>query len=415
MMRLGQSFLLPHRKAAPLTMHASAILQKCFADVFHAMHAARVEVLNAAVQALISARRLVLMDLARAWPGAERVRAPLKRLDRLLSNPHLHQERVWLYRALAHRAIQTSQPLIVVDWSVLKPDESWHLLRAAIAVGGRTLTLYEEVHCYRTQQSPAVHRTFLRRLQQVLPAQCRPIIVTDAGFRCPWFREVQALGWHWVGRVRNRVYLKLQDAADWRLSATLLQACARYTAFHTIQLVRTEPFDCQLLRYRQVLRGRKHRTRRGQACRTWESREAARSQREPWLIAYSNSLQGLSPHHIVKLYQARMQIEQSFRDLKCDRYGCAFNHSLTRKQARLEILLLLHALASFVAWLQGAWITQQADTAHCVVHRSRPRAHYSTVRLGWESLRRHLHPPPALCWLPGRVPRWLLNHLGDTA
>src|SRR5690606_8249709 len=117
-------------------MHAREILQKCFADVFHAMHAARVEVLSLAIQALLSARRLVLMDLARAWPEAERVRAPLKRLDRLLSNPRLHQERLGLYRALAHRAIQRPDPLIVVDWSVLKPDESWHLIRAALAVGG---------------------------------------------------------------------------------------------------------------------------------------------------------------------------------------------------------------------------------------------------------------------------------------
>jgi hypothetical protein len=396
-------------------MHASAILQKCFADVFRAMHAARVEVLGRAVQALISARRLVLMDLARAWPGAERVRAPLKRLDRLLSNPHLHRERLWLYRALAHRAIQTTSPLIVVDWSVLKPDESWHLLRAAIAVGGRTLTLYEEVHCGHTQQSPAVHRAFLGGLQRVLPAQCRPIIVTDAGFRCPWFREVEALGWHWVGRVRNRVYLKLPEAPHWQLSASLLHSRARYTAFHTIQLVRTQPLQCQLLRYRQAPQGRKHRTRRGQVSRHWESREAARSQREPWLIAYSNSLQQQPLRHIVNLYRARMQIEQSFRDLKCERYGCAFNHSLTRKRARLQILLLLHALASFVAWLQGLWITRQAHTAHCVVHPSSTRTHYSTVRLGWESLRRRSHPPPALCWLPGRVPRWLLSHLGITA
>ena len=64
-------------------MHAAcAVLQKCFADVFQRMHAARVQVLSGAVLSLLSCRRLVLMDLARAWPGAQRVRAPLKRLDR---------------------------------------------------------------------------------------------------------------------------------------------------------------------------------------------------------------------------------------------------------------------------------------------------------------------------------------------
>lgn len=396
-------------------MHARAILQKCFADVFHTMHAARAEVLGTAVQALIQARRLVLMDLARAWPGAERVRAPLKRLDRLLSNRHLYRERRWLYRAMAHRLIQGRQALIVVDWSVLKADESWHLLRAALAVGGRTVTLYEEVHDRHTQQSPAVHRAFLRELRGILPAQCRPIIVSDAGFRCPWFREVQRLGWDWVGRVRNRVYLKLNNDSPWRLSATLLNSRAGYTGFGTIQLVRTQPLACQLLRYRPTPQGRKHRTRRGQPCRSWHSREAARAQREPWLIAYSNSLQSQPLRYIVQVYRARMQIEQSFRDLKCERFGCAFNHSLTRTSARLEILLLLHALASFVAWLQGLWLQRQADTAHCVVHPRSTRIHYSIVRLGWESLRRSLHPPALASWPSARIPRWLMNHLDRLA
>jgi len=42
-----------------------------------------------------------------------------------------------------------------------------------------------------------------------------------------------------------------------------------------------------------------------------------------------------------------MQIEESFRDLKCDRYGSAFCYSLTRTAKRLAILLLLHALATW--------------------------------------------------------------------
>jgi hypothetical protein len=29
-------------------------------------------------------------------------------------------------------------------------------------------------------------------------------VITDAGFRAPWFRAVEAMGWHWIGRVRHR-------------------------------------------------------------------------------------------------------------------------------------------------------------------------------------------------------------------
>jgi hypothetical protein len=66
-------------------MRASRVLQKCLSGGLHAMHATRLRVLLRAVEALLVGRRLTLMDVARSWPGAERVRAPLKAFDRLLS------------------------------------------------------------------------------------------------------------------------------------------------------------------------------------------------------------------------------------------------------------------------------------------------------------------------------------------
>lgn len=396
-------------------MHAHRLLQKCFADVFSCMHARRVQVVIGAVRALLSCRRLVLMDLARAWPAAQRVRAPLKRLDRLLSNTHLQGEQVALYAHMARWLVRAVQPVIVVDWSTLKEDESWHLLRAAVAVGGRTLTVYEEVHCQRHQQSPRVHRLFLKRLKQLLPPGSCPIIVTDAGFRCPWFRQVEALGWHWIGRVRNRVYVKGADGPDWQLTKSLFSGNS-LRVLGAVHLVRQQPFSCQLLRYRQPPQGRKHRTARGTISGNKASREAARSMREPWLLAYSNSLQDWPAQLLVCSYRKRMQIELSFRDLKSERYGCAFRHSLTRKAPRIAVLLLLHALASFLAWLQGLTASLSGHTLHCAV-RDRPRrAHYSIVRIGWEALRRG-HPPPSLLHSLSlrSAPAWFRNALGDPA
>jgi hypothetical protein len=396
-------------------MHAGRLLQKCFADVFSGMHALRVQVVVGAVLALLSCRRLVLMDLARAWPGAQRVRAPLKRLDRLLSNTHLHGEQVALYAHMARWLVRGTRPVIVVDWSTLKEDESWHLLRAAVAVGGRTLTVYEEVHCQRKQQSPRVHRRFLKRLKQLLPPGSCPIILTDAGFRCPWFRQVETLGWHWIGRVRNRVYVKGAAGTDWQLTKSLFSGNS-LRVFGAVHLVRQQPFACQLLRYRQALQGRKHRTARGTISRNKASREAARSRREPWLLAYSNSLQELAPRQVVNCYRKRMQIELSFRDLKSERYGCAFRHSLTRKAPRIAVLLVLHALASFLAWLQGLTASLSGHSLHCVIRARTRRAHYSIVRIGWEALRRDHPPPPLLHSLRlASPPPWLRHALGNPA
>ena len=53
---------------------------------------------------------------------------------------------------------------------------------------------------------------------------------------------------------------------------------------------------------------------------------------------------------VMKLYQPRMQIEESFRDLKT---GLKFNESNTRKQRELSVLLLLAMLAQVVLFLLG--------------------------------------------------------------
>jgi hypothetical protein len=162
---------------------------------------------------VIHGRRLTLIDLARSWPGAERIRAPLKALDRLLSN-HLHAEREHIYQAMTRWVVRSEQPIIVIDWSDLKQDRSWHLLRAAIPAGGRSLTNLDMVFPSGQQGSPKAEKLFLQRLARVLPRNVRPILVTDAGFRGPWFRAVEAMGWQWLGRLRNTTYLKPAEAPD---------------------------------------------------------------------------------------------------------------------------------------------------------------------------------------------------------
>ncbi len=47
------------------------------------MHALRSRVLLGGMEAMFHGRRLTLLDLARASPVAERIRAPLKALDRM--------------------------------------------------------------------------------------------------------------------------------------------------------------------------------------------------------------------------------------------------------------------------------------------------------------------------------------------
>ena len=65
--------------------------------------------------------------------------------------------------------------------------------------------------------SLAVHARFIKQLARLLPPCAYPPIVrTDAGFRNPCFRLIAAQGWPWLGRVRNRDYVRNIASNDWR-------------------------------------------------------------------------------------------------------------------------------------------------------------------------------------------------------
>ena len=96
-------------------MRASQVLQKCLRDSLEPMHARREAVLLRSVEALMAGQRLTLTDVARAWPGAGRVKAPLKAFDRLLSNRHLHDERERIYAGMARWLLRGQRPVIVPD------------------------------------------------------------------------------------------------------------------------------------------------------------------------------------------------------------------------------------------------------------------------------------------------------------
>lgn len=356
------------------------------------MHTLRRRVLMSAVDALIAGRRLTLIDLARSWLGADRVRAPLKAMDRLLSNEHLHAERERVYAGMARWLLRCQQPVIIVDWSELKNDKSWHMLRAAVAVGGRTLTILDQVFPGGLQGSPQAERQFLQRLKQILPAQARPILVTDAGFRTPWFRAVTAMGWRWVGRLRHRTYVKPIEAPatpeQW-LPCKALYALVRKVP-RDLGLMHTLPKQCWVCRmivHGRPPKGRKHHTLQGLSVRSSHSRKQARREREPWLLVVSPELSDLSAQQLVNLYAKRMQIELSFRDLKSHRYGQGFEDSLTHKRHRLEILLLINALAAFASWLIGMACEAAGIDRWLSPWRSHRRL-YSILRLGREALSR---------------------------
>lgn len=391
-------------------MHALSIVQQLIRSCCPHIHATRLTVLLAAAGAVVRARRLTLTEIGYALVGKSLRKHAIKRVDRLLGNHHLAGERFDLYQVLARQVLGTvREPLIIVDWSDLTRDRRWQLLRAGFPIGGRCLTLYEEVHPLRHFANPRVHRAFLKRLQALLPEDAKPILITDAGFHTPWFEAVERLGWHWIGRIRGRHYVRACTSSEWIGCRSLYaRASAQAQALGSFQIVRSNPLRCHLF---LVKRPRKHRICKsvfGQRVRSNHSLKNARAQREPWLLAASTSLSHLAADQIIEHYVTRMQIEESFRDLKCARYGLGFELNLSRSRERLAVLLLIALLSLFVLWLIGQQAIAQGLQFHYQSNTRRTRPVLSVINLACLIVRRttdqHLARDLPHLSLPIRLP-----------
>lgn len=245
----------------------------------------------------------------------------------------------------------------------------------------------------------------MRQLSALIPSSVRPVLVTDAGFRTPWFRAVSAMGWYWLGRLRGRTQVKPQDspnhASEWVDSRQLhALASAQPQELPPMQANRSDPLDCRLVVYAKKRQGRRHPNRRFpvKTSRASSSLKASVREREPWLIVASLELRQPSARQLVHLYARRMQIELAFRDLKSHRYGQGMEDCLSRRGERLQILLLIHTLAAFASWLAGLGCEATGiDPWLCPIHSKRKL--YSTLRVGREALVGHWPMESISSWL----------------
>ena len=361
-------------------MHALTILQRCVAPLLIGIHRRRLAVLFEAVAATVSGPRLTLTEIGRRFGGGSELRHRIKRADRLLGNVHLQRDAKRIYAALARQLLAgVAEPLIVIDWSDLKADQSLHLLRASLPVGGRSLTLYEEVHTQRNLGNRRVQHRFLQQLKVLLPATAAPIIVADAGFKVPFYREVERLGWRWVGRVRGRDYIKL--TSRWRSCKRVFAGATETpSALGIGEWVRSNPLRAAFVLVRQPHQGRRAKTASGRRARSKKSRQAARNAREPWLLVASTRLADWPAARLVKVYRQRMQIDLSFRDMKSQHFGEGLECSASKGTGRFTVLVLLASLAAVLLWLIGT-VAERSGVHERLRPGSRKRRAYSRLFL----------------------------------
>src|SRR5262249_15525701 len=305
------------------------------------VHAVRVAAVTALVEGIIRAGRLTPAAFGRALPGEALPKHGIKRVDRLLGNPKMVGDRLFFFLAIAHRLLRgCARPVILVDWTQAAGKHV--ALVAAVPIGGRALPIYIEAHPLKKLGNVAVEKRFLCTLKAIIPRECHSVIVSDAGFKGPFFQAVLDQGWDFVGRIRGTT--KAVSSVGEVISKEQFYARASITPTELGPhgLFVRQRIPCRLIVIRKPRRpGRK---RLPPTCK--EEREMRQAALDPWLLA--TSISDGDAACIVGIYARRMQIEETFRDTKNHRFGWSLGDVRLSTPERTAVLLTLAALAFLV-------------------------------------------------------------------
>jgi hypothetical protein len=310
------------------------------------VHAARLAAVAKVVEGIVDGRRLVPATVGRSLKGSARPKHGIKCVDRLLGNPHMATDRMFFFLALAHHLLRGCQrPVILVDWTHAGGKNE--ALVAAVPIGGRALPIFVEVHPLKKLGNVAVEERFLHKLKAIVPCECRGIIVSDAGFKGPFFQVVLELGWDFLGRVRGTAKAVRSDGEIVSKEEFYQRASLCPRDLGRFALFVQQRLPCRLV----LVRKRRKSGRKPPPPKCKEERELRQSALDPWLLA--TSLADGDSAYIVSLYAKRMQIEETFRDAKNHRFGWCLGTVRLSTPQRMATLLLLAALALAVVTLIG--------------------------------------------------------------
>lgn len=368
-------------------MHVKGFLHKLLSSV---MHKKRLDTLLIMVIGLITFKKLSVTELGRGINLPIQERSAIRRADRFIGNRKLQGELEAIYQKNVELLVGArTRPKIIADWTHI-PNTRNHALRAALVTKGRALTLYEEVYSEKKLGNAKVEMNFLEKLKKLLPGECKPVIITDAGFRNPWFKKLLELGWDYVGRIRGTH--QYYDGKSWKQCKDLIMEAMRKAKYvGEVILCKKKPITSHLYLLKEKSKKkslRKHKKKKGGGK---DGLEYSRSAKEGWLLASSLSGENwLAIKRVIKIYKMRMQIEEGFRDLKSSQYGFGFEKAYSKSRERIKILLLVAMMGSLIAWLTGYIAEKMKWHYQFQVNSIKTRRVLSLFYLGCQVVRKNM-------------------------
>nr|BAL43383.1 transposase [Photobacterium damselae subsp. damselae] len=225
----------------------------------------------------------------------------------------------------------------------------------------------------------------MRAFYRVTPHRSLSVMLA---LKCHGYKSVEKLGWYWLSRVRGKVQYADLGAENWKPISNLHDMSSSHSkTLGYKRLTKSNPISCQILLYKSRSKGRKNQRSTRTHCHHPSPKIYSASAKEPWVLATNLPVEIRTPKQLVNIYSKRMQIEETFRDLKSPAYGLGLRHSRTSSSERFDIMLLIALMLQLTCWLAGVHAQKQGWDKHFQANTVRNRNVLSTVRLGMEVLR----------------------------
>lgn len=310
-------------KLKPEEVHT--FLQAVVGEDFHAK---RVLSLADGVVGVLHAATLGIHAIGRGLAAARNLepKHAIKQVDRLLSNSGVPMSA--LLAAWVRFVVGPREELVVaLDWTDFAADDQAVLAMYLVTSHGRATPLVWK--CVRKSQlkNNRVSHEFeiVETLHHLLPEQVSITLLADRGFGDIKFYEyLNDIGWSYVIRFRGGINVthdgEKKSATEWLHGS----GRARRLAGALVTDDRFAPGAVVVVH--------------------------AKKMKEPWCLATNRPD---SAAGIVKLYGRRFTIEETFRDIKNQRFGMALSATHVSTPVRRERLLFLGALAHALLTLLG--------------------------------------------------------------
>ena len=300
-------------------------------------------------------QQLSITAIGRHLKSDAQLKHRIKKVDRLLGNKQLYSELSDIYNGLSQYVFryiaQDKVSPIVIDLCFLKDDQDIQMLSAEIATQGRTIPLYREIFIKAFLKGR--EKKFISKLSQCIPPERDVLIIMDAGFGDDWFEAIESEKWYWLVRARSGKHVKLSESDEWKEASELFNKIGtRAKCYESAHITKSRPRGCRVITKRGYVSSK--RKKPAKLPRNYNSANGnyQRLAKEPWILA-TNLPKKYNTTQVINAYKKRMQIEESFRDIKNPRYGLSGRHIETRCAYRWSIFMLLAAIAQITLWIIG--------------------------------------------------------------